>query len=53
MPQPHGCWYKFTSAELRGLCVLLKDTSEGHTLRVPSAKREKGSSEMRLGSLYS
>lgn len=53
MLQPHRCWYKFTSAELQGLCVLLKDTSEGHTLHVPSAEMENRFSEMLLGSLYS
>lgn len=53
MLQLHRCWYKFTSAELWGLCVLLKDTSEGHAFYVPSAEMENESSEMLLGSLYS
>lgn len=49
---PHRCWYKFTSAE-RGLCVLLKDTSEGRALHFPSAKIENLSPGMLLWSLYS
>lgn len=46
MLQPHRCWYKFTSGELRRLCVLLQDTSEGRGLRVPLAEMKNEFCEM-------